>query len=447
LPRTSTPVAVPSFDDAPSVILVAGDVEFFVEEEARKAGEKLAEGGAEFLRFDDEASAAAVSDALLNRSLFSPRRVVCLDVTRLLGTDAPGKLLDQALEGWERGGVAGRRQAFRAVRAVFSALGLPPAGTPEERAEIVAKRLRRRDGAEALTEILRELPEEKETSAVLLGALRSLLGRPNDGIVALLTATSPPQGAGFAGDVERKGLLLRASVGEDASGALTRLANSRAKEREVAVDPDAVERLISRTGENPALFASELNRLLQWAGPGGRVRREDVGESVEDESSEDLFELYEDIGRRDAAQALLRLERIFSGREVRSGDQLLDVDEYALPVVVLGRVTDELRRMMLVRTALEAADLASSDAVRNMGSFKSRIYPALERRVEPFGRSPFSGSPFRWFHVARRGSRFTTEELARALVRAPEVDVKLKNSAPPLETLTDYVAGLIAGKS
>jgi hypothetical protein len=40
--------------------------------------------------------------------------------------------------------------------------------------------------------------------------------------------------------------------------------------------------------------------------------------------------------------------------------------------------------------------------------------------------------------------RFTPEELARALSRAADVDVKLKNSAPPLETFTAYVGDLIA---
>jgi hypothetical protein len=42
------------------------------------------------LRFEDDASSEAVSDALLNRSLFSPRRLVELDISRLLGTESPG---------------------------------------------------------------------------------------------------------------------------------------------------------------------------------------------------------------------------------------------------------------------------------------------------------------------------------------------------------------------
>jgi hypothetical protein len=60
---------VPSFPDAPPVILITGDVEFFVGEAAGKAAATLAED-AEVLRFEDEAPAEAVTDALMNRSLF-----------------------------------------------------------------------------------------------------------------------------------------------------------------------------------------------------------------------------------------------------------------------------------------------------------------------------------------------------------------------------------------
>src|ERR1700720_3375535 len=103
---------VPDFDHAPSVVLITGDVEFFVEEAAAQAADKLAAEGAEVLKFDDETPVETVSDALLNRSLFSPRRLVRFDVSRLLGTETPGKLLLAAAEAWEKGTPAGKREAF-----------------------------------------------------------------------------------------------------------------------------------------------------------------------------------------------------------------------------------------------------------------------------------------------------------------------------------------------
>src|SRR5215472_7333077 len=98
---------VPRFDDAPAVVLVCGGVEFFVDEDASSVRAALADGETEILQFDDDAPAEVVSDALLNRSLFSARRIVSLDISRLLGTDTPGTLFSAALEGWAAGGAAG----------------------------------------------------------------------------------------------------------------------------------------------------------------------------------------------------------------------------------------------------------------------------------------------------------------------------------------------------
>jgi DNA polymerase III delta subunit len=291
------------------------------------------------------------------------------------------------------------------------------------------------------------MPEEKGSGLAILPALRALLqkSRPNDGVVAVLTATDPPAGAGLAAEIERQGLLVTATVGKEGADALARFARQRAKDRDVAIDPDAIQKLRENTDGSPQLFASELSRLIQWAGPGGRIAARDVGESVEDEASEDLFKLYEAIGSRNAADALRRIERIFDGREIRSGDRYEQFDEYILPQVILSRITDELRSMLLVRSRLGREGLAQSDALRNMSAFKSRVMPLLSESIEPFGRSPFRGSPFRWYYVAQRGSRYSEEELSRALARAADVDVKLKNSAPAVETLTEYVASLIAG--
>ena len=55
------------------------------------------------------------------------------------------------------------------------------------------------------------------------------------------------------------------------------------------------------------------------------------------------------------------------------------------------------------------------------------------------------GKAYGVYKLAERAARFRTAELARALARAAEVDVQLKNSTPPLEALSAYVGRLIAG--
>lgn len=443
--------AIPAFAAAPPVVLVIGDVAFFVEESAEQVLEKLAEGGAEVLRFDDESPADDVADALLNRSLFSPRRVVCVDIGRILGTESPGVLLAKAVDAWERSTPAGRREAFRHTRAVLSALGLTAGGDPAERAESAAKKLRRKDDAPVLAEILREMPEEKGGSSGLQSAIRLILERGNDGTVALLTATDPPAG-GLLAEIARKGLVLDASVGEkrvDAGPALLRLARARAKEREVAIDPDAVQRLLVQTDYAPAMFAAELDKLLDIAGTGGRVAAADVHQNVEDGASEDLYPFYDAIGRRDAADALARLSRLFSDRPVRAGDREVDTDE-GWPQIFLNLITGEVRHMLLIRAALSEPGGPGFDRNMPYSAFQARILPRLEQPMPPFGRSPFASrggqvAGYLWYKAAQRASRYTVRELARALARAADVDVQLKNSIPPLEAFTAWIGGLLAG--
>jgi DNA polymerase III delta subunit len=444
--------ALPGFDEAPPVILVTGDVEFFVEEAAGKAREILSGEGTETLRFEDDAPAEAVSDALLNRSLFSPRRIVEFDASRLLGSETPGRLLTKAVEAWARGGPAGRREAFRHVRALLSALDLPSGDTVEETAEAVARRVRRKEDATLLAEILKELPEEKSGGAAILkAALRVLLERGNDGTIALVTAASPPRGVDLLQEIGRSGLVLETSIGSQPEPALRRLAQALAREREVVADPGAIEQLLKRTDARPAAFASELEKLLEWAGKGGRLRTADVDANVEDEASEDVYGLFEAIGRRDAGDALGRLERLFSGREVHAGGRTVgQAEENIWPVLFFGMLASEVRRMLLIRARLEETGPGGFEAGMSFGTFQARVLPRLVAPAAPTGRSPFDGAqggahPYALYRAAQRSARYTTRELARALARAADVDVRLKSSAPSLEQLSVYVGQWIAG--
>jgi DNA polymerase III delta subunit len=445
--------SVPPFGDAPPAILIVGDTPFFVDEAASRARNRLAEGDTEVLQFEDEVPAEVVSDALLNRSLFSARRLVVLDVSALLGTETPASLLVGALEGWEKGGSAGRREAFRHARALLAALDLPRAGDPAENAEAAARRLRKKPEAGTLAEILKELPEEKGGGpAVLKAALRTLIERgENDGTVALLTAVNPPSGVDLLQEIASKGLVLEAAVGKDAEAALRRLASTLAREREVALDPGAVEKLLQRTDRAPTLFAAELEKLLEWAGKGGRVRPADVVANVEDEASEDLYGLFDAIGRRDAGDALARLERLVDGRDVRQGDRPMEKIEEIWPIQLLGMIVGEVRRMLLLRARLEETRTGGVDAGMSYATFQSRVLPRLLAPAAPYGRSPFESArgsaphPFALYRASQRASRFRPAELARAVARAADVDAALKSSAPVLETLSAYVADLVAG--
>lgn len=444
--------AIPSFEEAPSVVAVVGDVPFFVQEAVDRARRRLADGDVEVIRFDDEAPAGSVAEALLNRSLFSPRRLVEIDLSRVLGADSPGDLLEKAIDAWKRGTPAGKREAFRHVRRVLASLDVTVVGDPSETAAAVARKVRKKDLQEPLAEILQELPEEKGAEgATLVSALRLLLTRPNDGLVALVTATDPPAGSDLLTTIAKNGLLLVLRIGEDRKEiepALRRLAAVRAREREVGIEADAISRLLARTDGRPGVFATELEKLLDWAGEGGRISAADVGDQIADEESGDVYMFFESLGARDAADALARLERLFSRRFVRAGKRTIDRNEGGWPQILLAMLTDEIRRMLLVRSRLEERGAPGFDPRSNYSTYQDRVAPFLEEPVPPFGKSPFGGraATYPFFKAAGRSTRYTSQELARALSQAADVDVKLKNSAPELETFVAYVGNLIAGR-
>ncbi|MEO8347490.1 MAG: hypothetical protein ABI610_01160 [Acidobacteriota bacterium] len=443
--------AIPPFDEAPSVVAVVGDVAFFVEEAAERARARLAEGDAEVLRFDDEAPPGSVAEALLNRSLFSPRRLVEIDLARVLGAESPGDLLEKGVEAWTRGSPAGKREAFRHVRRVLSSLDVTVDGDPSQAAVAVTRKARKKDLEEALAEILRELPEEKGgEGATLVSAIRLLLARRNDGLVALVTAAAPPKGSDLLAEVARKGLVLEVRMEkkrQEIAGALQRLARARAKERDVAIEDAAITRLVARTDVDPSAFAAELDKLLDWAGEGGRIKADDVGDQIADEESEDVYAFFDSLGKRDAADALARLDRLFSGRLVRAGYRIIDPNDGGWPQIFLAMLTDEIRRMLLVRSRLAERGAPAFNPEMRWPDYQDRVAPFLEEPVAPFGKSPFGGKAagYPFLKAAGRATRFNEKELARALARAADVDVKMKNSAPIVETLTAYVGDLIAG--
>ncbi len=442
---------IPPFDGAPSVVAVVGDVSFFVEEAAERARGQLADGDVEVIRFDDEASPGAAAEAILNRSLFSPRRLVEIDLSRVLGADSPGELLQRAADAWERGTPAGKREAFRHARRVLASTNVAVEGDPSAAAAAVARKLRKKDLEERLSEILRELPEEKGgEGATLLSALRLLLSRPNDGLVALVTAAAPPKGSDLLTEVGRQGLVLEVRMGEkrpEVAAALQRLARARAKERDVAIEDAAITRLVARTDVDPSAFAAELDKLLDWAGEGGRIRADDVGDQIADEASEDVYAFFDSLGKRDAADALARLDRLFSGRLVRAGNRTIDPSDGGWPQIFLAMLSDEIRRMLLVRSRLGERGAPVFNPAMSWPSYQARVAPFLEEPVAPFGKSPFGGraAGYPFLKAAGRAMQFNEKELARALARAADVDVKMKNSAPIAETLTAYVGELIAG--
>jgi DNA polymerase III delta subunit len=441
--RIASAAELPPFDAAPAAVLILGDHEFFVEGAAEEARERLGPG-AEVLRFGDEDAPESFADALLNRSLFSERRLVEIDLTSWLGRESLPKLLEEAVGAWELRSPAGRREAFRKLRTALATLGERKDVGDADEAVWLARRAKRPDLAEALKGILEELPPRKQTSGSGLEALRTHLSRPPEGTVLLATAVDPPKGSDLLSELERRGILwdIR-SEKTDRGALLARRGAAAARERGVAIEAPALEWLRRATDEDPRLFSAELDKLLEWAGRGGRVTRADAVAQVEDRGAEDVYAFLDALGRRGSGEALERLERLLSGRPIRMGkEREVDADD---PFLMLFSVlVGELRKMLYVRSRLEEAGVRGFGAETSYQSYASRIHDALAEPVAPFSESPMSsGKPFGWYKVATRSVRYRVDELVGALRRAAEVDAALKESAASAELLAGFVAGLL----
>ena len=139
------------------------------------------------------------------------------------------------------------------------------------------------------------------------------------------------------------------------------------------------------------------------ANPGRRVRA-----NVEDAASEDVYPFYDAIGRRDAADALGRLERLFSDRPVRAGKRDFDPDPYAWPVIFLGMVTTEVRRMLLSAAFSTGRRLPCRHALRGVPGEGASEARGTGRALRPLPvRVGGAVTGFLWYKAAERAARYS----------------------------------------
>ena len=195
----------------------------------------------------------------------------------------------------------------------------------------------------------------------------------------------------------------RAGPGAAAAGANSSRRSARSRSSSAAI-----ERLLTRTDADAATFAAELGKLLAWAGKGGRIRAADVEANVEDESSEDMYGFFDAIGRRDAGDALQRLERLFDGRDVRQGDRAFEKIEDIWPIQLFGMIAGEVRRMLLLRARLDEAGPAASTRPCRTPPFQARVLPRLLAPAAPSAVRP---------STAARGRRIPSRSTRRPSAR------------------------------
>ena len=425
--------AVPS-----TAILVCGAHEFFVEEAAEDIRAALGFAEDEIERIPEEALATRLPEALASGSLFSARRLVEADLSTLFGRASPADLLEEAAAAWEKGSPAGRREAFKKARTLLAALQIEP-DSPEEAATAAARKTRRPDLRDTLAEILRELPEGGGSAQAASGAVLAHLEEGVPGTILLARAVDPPRTSALFKAFEARGDVRSAGMGEgDPARLLARRARKLADEKKISIEPASIERLFARTDGDPRLFASELEKILGWAGEGGKVRPVDVEALVEDRRAEDVYAFFDAFGARDRAETLRRLERVLSGRTLRTGEREIKGDE---PLrAFFGMLVGEIRRLLVVR--------ARCDETRtkiNPGLGYSAYQSGVHSRLSP-GTPLMEGNPFVWYKAYQRAARFSAAELARALRLCAAADAAMKDSASLEDTIAVLVSGIVAAE-
>ena len=421
--------------EPPTAILVHGAHEFFVEEAAEEIRTALGFTEDEIDRVPDEALASRLPDALSSGSLFSSRRLVEADLSALFGRETPASLLEEAAAAWEKDSPAGRREAFKKARALLAALQIEP-DSPEEAAAAAAKKTRLPDLRDTLAEILRELPEGGGSAHAAAGAVLAHLEQGVPGTILLARAVDPPRTSPLYKAFEARGELRSAGTEEgDPARLLSGRARKLAAEKEIAIEPSAVESLLARTGGEPRLFASELDKILAWAGEKGKVRAGDVEALVEDRRAEDVYAFFDAFGARDRGETLRRLTRLLSGRVLRTGEREIKGDE---PLrAFFGMLVAEIRRLLVVRARCEETRTRINPGL-GYPAYQSSVHPKLAK-----GTPLMEGKPYLWYKAYQRAGRFSVAELARGMRLCAAADAATKDSAPLEDTIAALVAGIL----
>ncbi len=123
-----------------------------------------------------------------------------------------------------------------------------------------------------------------------------------------------------------------------------------ARARDFAISAEAARMLVDRLGESTTRLGVELDRLAIWAGPGGAVEADDLGEMIADTSEEVVWALSDAIVDRDP------------GAAVKASARLAAQGESVTPLVY--QAAKRLREARLALDGLEAggtpAEVAAS---------------------------------------------------------------------------------------
>ncbi len=209
---------------------------------------------------------------------------------------------------------------------------------------------------------------------------------------------------------------------EDRKGAVEGHINGVLKEEGKRIDPRALALLTARTGDDLQTISRELDKLVCYVGDRDRIDEGDVREVVSLSREQAIYEIMDAVGERDGSGALRLVSRL----------QEQSVHLLAIHSVVVRKV----RQLLWAKGFTTAHAGAQSASGMSYGSFQKSLYKEItdaDRTVTG------AMAPYPAFRLVQQAARFTLDELAAAMERLLEVDIRLKSGGLEPERLVESV--------
>lgn len=184
-------------------------------------------------------------------------------------------------------------------------------------------------------------------TAAELGGLIEYLDAPSPSTVLVATTAKADKRLKFFAAAAKKGVTHELTAPRDLNGWV----NDEARQRSIAIRPDAVRRLTDAVGADLSRLSLVLDQLSLYTG-GKPIAVDDVDDLVADTRERSVFELTDAIGAGDRQRAMAAVASLCDQRQSAVG-----------VVAMLGR---HMRQLSLYRAA-RAGGVPKSDLARTLG--------------------------------------------------------------------------------
>jgi DNA polymerase-3 subunit delta len=367
-----------------------------------------------------------IVDTLRTPGFFAGVKVVCVrETTAFLSGEKRPDLTRALLAAWEDGRQQEAAEKLLALVALagwsqdqFTACRFPELSktraTEVFGAEIGSGELEKLEAVRQAA-LAREMSVAafRDDSSTLLDFLDR--GAPPDTVV-LLTASAVDARRRAVKRLQEIGVVIELGAERERSGALARQSVDDIVQHAVGsagkrLGPHAAELIARRAGNDLAMLAQELEKVLLYSGDRPVVVEDDVRAVFRDMGESWIFDFTGALATRQQARALLLLRG------------LLEQGEPALRLLAM--IARELRLLLLARECLDGGLKRAWRRDLSFGAFQKQIAPQLDAETrKAFG----NAHPFVLYRRFQDAARISGETLRAALVQLSDLDLRLKSS-------------------